>query len=299
MTIAEADRFYEQDERKYELAKNQEFLIWLQNIMSNGYQSLVELEDLQDMIDFIALWFEMKYPERELRFYEGCKSLDFDDIQPLSKVMDIRQLMYRLPHEILCLMQGKYRSLATGVRKIYDNNGDVIAYKTIILMRLSRKDEQDDSYDMEKKRNLCIYADSATGQVEMSDEIKDIAGDKEVTLAELLAILRQNYGEVFDLTPLERCLYNQVCDIELREKTLQLVALRLLYSRMTIPERGYERAKRFINEFNKKLGFELSSDEIDELIGKSDEAKKAIPEVNAGNRVRERKPKKDRKLVIL
>ena len=42
--------------------------------------------------------------------------------------------------------------------------------------------------------------------------------------------------------------------MELRHRILQLVALKLVYSKNTIPERGYERAKRFINEFNKKLG---------------------------------------------
>lgn len=54
--------------------------------------------------------------------------------------------------------------------------------------------------------------------------------------------------------------------MELRHRILQSVALKLLYSRNTIPERGYERAKRFINEFNKKLGLELSTEQIDEII---------------------------------
>ena len=54
--------------------------------------------------------------------------------------------------------------------------------------------------------------------------------------------------------------------MELRHRILQLVALKLLYSRNTIPERGYERAKRFINEFNKKLGLTLSAEQIDEII---------------------------------
>lgn len=67
---------------------------------------------------------------------------------------------------------------------------------------------------------------------------------------------------------MEKCIYDHNCDIELRERLLQLVALKLLYSKNTIPERGYERAKRFINEFNKKLGLTLSMKEIDEIIQK-------------------------------
>ena len=56
--------------------------------------------------------------------------------------------------------------------------------------------------------------------------------------------------------------------MELRHRILQLVALKLLYSRNTIPERGYERAKRFINEFNKKLDLTLSTEQIDEIINR-------------------------------
>ena len=54
--------------------------------------------------------------------------------------------------------------------------------------------------------------------------------------------------------------------MELRHRILQLVALKLLYSKNTFPERGYERAKRFINEFNKNLCLTLSTEEIDEIM---------------------------------
>lgn len=47
-----------------------------------------------------------------------------------------------------------------------------------------------------------------------------------------------------------------------------MVALKLLYSNRTIPERGYKRATRFINEFNKKMGLNLSTEEIDEIINR-------------------------------
>lgn len=71
-----------------------------------------------------------------------------------------------------------------------------------------------------------------------------------------------------DFTELKESVYDHDCDIELRNRVLQLVALKLLYSKNTIPERGYERAKRFINEFNKKLNLTLSTEEIDEAISR-------------------------------
>ena len=49
---------------------------------------------------------------------------------------------------------------------------------------------------------------------------------------------------------------------------LEFVALKLLYSRRTIPERGYERARRFMDEFNKKLGLNLSMERLDNIMNR-------------------------------
>lgn len=72
------------------------------------------------------------------------------------------------------------------------------------------------------------------------------------------------------------------CDVELRRRTLQLVALKLLYSHRTIPELGYERAKNFIDEFNSHLGLNLSSDEIKKVINRDYKADKIKVNQNEG-----------------
>ena len=82
----------------------------------------------------------------------------------------------------------------------------------------------------------------------------------------MLSIFKEKYINKLDFTKLKESVYDHNCDMELRHRILQLVALKLLYSRNTIPERGYERSKRFINEFNKKLGLTLSTKQIDEII---------------------------------
>ena len=43
MTIAEAERFYEQDTKKYEVEKNKEFLKWLKDSINGGYNSFMKL----------------------------------------------------------------------------------------------------------------------------------------------------------------------------------------------------------------------------------------------------------------
>ena len=81
MTIAEANRFYNQDEHLYELATNKAFLCWLKDRINHGYHCYLEIDELQELINNITTWYEMKYPERELEFYEGIKHMDFQDIK--------------------------------------------------------------------------------------------------------------------------------------------------------------------------------------------------------------------------
>ena len=263
MTIAQAERFYEQDSKKYEILKNKELLSWLKNSVKNGYHSFIDIEGLQKFVDNITNWYEIKYPEREMEFYEGIRYSDFENIKPLSKLMDIKQLMYRLPCEQLYLIECYYRSTGQGFRNVYDDKNEIVAKKPILFMSIYRKNIESSILP-----NFLLHADTDNGKVEIDYNLKDYVNTDNITLNELLNLFREKYSEEFSFTELEKCVYNHNCDVELRNKVLQLVALKLLYSRRTIPERGYERAKRFINEFNKKMNLNISTEEIDNAISK-------------------------------
>ena len=133
MTIAEADRFYEQDQKEYDVKNNKALLCWLKEKKRYGYKSFMEIDDLQELIDNVVRWYELKYPERELQTKEGVIFTNFRDIQSLSDVMDSRQLLYRLPHKQICLLESGYRARGGGAnntifmsvkRKEYDVNKD-------------------------------------------------------------------------------------------------------------------------------------------------------------------------------
>ena len=81
MTIAQAKRFYEQDTKKYDITKNKELLTWLKTSIKNGYHSFVDIECLQELIDNIVYWYEMKYPEREMELYEGTIDIRFENMK--------------------------------------------------------------------------------------------------------------------------------------------------------------------------------------------------------------------------
>lgn len=134
-------------------------------------------------------------------------------------------------------------------------------------MKINRKNEEECNPLWGKTPYFLLHANHMTGEVSKNYELEEYIGnDENICLDELLLIFNEKYTDELDFTELKESVYNHDCDIELRNRILQLVALKLLYSRNTIPERGYKRAKRFINEFNKKLGLTLSTDEIDEAL---------------------------------
>lgn len=265
MTIAQTERFYEQDTKDYEIEKNKDFLNWLKASIKDGYHCFMETEELQELINNIVNWYEIKYPERELEYFEGTRHMNFQDIKRISDVMNIRQLL-RLPHNQLCLMECGYRAKGWGQHPIY-KNGKEVDWKVQIFMRIDRKKEEECNPLLGKASYFLLHADHMTGEVSKDYELKEyIDNDENINLDELLSIFNKKYIDELDFTELKECVYDHNRDMELRHRILQLVALKLLYSRNTIPERGYERAKRFINEFNKELGLTLSAEQIDEII---------------------------------
>ena len=125
----------------------------------------------------------------------------------------------------------------------------------------------DESAQISSLKNISSTYTNLNRLIGLKYELEEYLDSEEnLNLDELLSIFKEKYTDELDFTELKESVYDHNCDMELRHRILQLVALKLLYSRNTIPERGYERAKRFINEFNKKLGLTLSAEQIDEII---------------------------------
>lgn len=265
MTIAQAKSFYAQDKKKYDVLKNKELLTWLNNAIKNGYHSFTNIEDLQSLIDNIVCWYEIKYPDREMALGRGISRVDFENIESLSNVMTLRQLMYRLPHKQLLLIKCKYQAGGGYSTDIYNEKGEIVGCKSIIGMNIDKKwVEPNDTLLNWELPYFPLRAESISGIVIDLGGLDEYIDTNNITLDELLTLLKEKYADTLDFSKLEQCIYNHNCDIELRRRILQLAALKLLYSYRTNPEYGYERAKRFIDEFNTELGLNLSTEEIDE-----------------------------------
>lgn len=266
MTISEAKKFYEQDEELYEIKKNKEFLKWLNNEIKNGYHSIAELETLQKLIDSIVAWYEIKYPEKE--FQTDWSYPDFKDIDSISSVMTTRQLLYRLTSAEYNVIDLGYRASGWGVSPIYEN-GKKVGEKSTIFMPIKIIKEEEPKNKWKSDDYFFVNAEHKTGRVIRNYQFdKYYSEEEDICLEELLSYFDNNYSDKLDYTELKECIKEYNIDIELRNKVLQLVALKLLYSEKTNPKNGYERANKFIEEFNNDLGLSLSTKEIDEIMNR-------------------------------
>lgn len=248
------------------IRKNKNFLCWLKSSIKDGYHCFVSLEDLQELINNIVSWYEIKNPKRELARSDGISYADFENLRELSDAMGLEQLFLRLPNNQLRLMKCEYRASGGGMRPVYEN-GKKVGLKPQIFMRIDRKEVMR-RFPLEIPCFL-LTADNMTGEVFRDSNLDEYLGNaSSVTLDELLHIFDVKYKNKLDYSELRACIYDHDSDLELRHRVLQLVAIKLLYSRNTVPERGYERAKRFINEFNDALGLTLSTDQIDEILNR-------------------------------
>ena len=275
MTIAQARKFYEQDQREYNLEENKEFLSWFKDKIKNDYYPFIEIEELQELINNITYWYEIKYPEREFEFDEGIKNLDFKSITPLSKSMNIYQLMYRLSDDQLCLINGEYRSNCGGIRNIYNGGSKVVDQKAVLYIVIKQINNNYNANDINNNLIICAYPN---GEVIINDSLKKYVDKERINLDELLSLFEEKYSHNLDFSVLKADVDDHNCDLELRKRILQLIALKLLYSQNTTPGRGYKRAKKFIDEFNKELNLNLSSEKIDNIINTNIEIEKSDSE---------------------
>ena len=265
MTKDELKNFYNNDLKKYDLKENTYFKVMFNRLLEEGYNLFIGLDEMQDLIDRLTFWYEIKYPEREFDFYDGKIVQDFAFKKELSDLMDINQLFFRLTDNQIKFLKGNYRSKIEKEYPIYEE-GKKIGVSKKVYFKINRN--SNDKY-YSKHKDFIISADAISGKVDSDYETLKYIDNDDITLNDLFQVFSENYADCLDFLELEQALKNNYVDNYLRDDILNFVALRLLYSKKTVLERGYKRAIRFMDEFNKRLGLNLSYDEIDELLNNS------------------------------
>lgn len=82
--------------KKYIVEKNKELLSFMKKAIKKGYQPTMQLEKLQDIIDTIDWWYEIKCPERQMSCYEDRRYYADENLEVPSHAMTPKQLLFRL-----------------------------------------------------------------------------------------------------------------------------------------------------------------------------------------------------------
>ena len=232
------------DTHKYDLKTNKDLISWLIKSLENGYNFNLSIEELQDLIDELVIWYEIKYPNT---------GIDNDFIETLN----MEKLLKHLPYKEASLLECRYRSRSVFPKLVYNDDYE-IEYTPHLMMNIKTKENTDED------TTYIIYVDSLTGYVAKED---DKYFKKDLKLEKLLFTLREKYHDKLEFSDIEECVYNHYCDFELRKMILEYAALKLLFSVNSNLENGYMRAKKLIEDFNEEFDAHLSLFEIESIMG--------------------------------
>ena len=257
MTIKEANDFYYNGDI-YLQNRVKDLFNWLESSIKDGYETELGLVDFKNLINKIVNWYEIKYPEREYSAKKGTTFVGLNEVESLADYLSVDELMYRLEEDEINLLNCPYRGSIFGPSM---SDGKESMYTGIEITKLK---ENKSIYG-----SLAFYVmiDCFSGKVlytNITGEF-DLPNEKGMPIEEMLKRYQESYKDSLGLNELKKLIYIHETDIELRHRLLELVALKLLYSKNTIPEHGYDRAIKFINEFNERFELTLSDEEINEL----------------------------------
>lgn len=246
MTIAEAENFYNQDEQKYILNKNKKILNFINEKNKEGITIGLNIEQMQQIIDNIVLFFEFKYPNsflHDLRYHSNDKNECFKTCQTISNQLDISQLKYHLHHDEVNFLECSYGNRVE-ITKEKKNLWDL----TSLYVSINTNGEID-IHDLNKLKEF-KFLDNIEGIYQASDLLgRFIESPIDVNYSNLTKAVNRHKAE-----------------IQLRNIILELIPLKLIYSNSTLPEYGYIRAKNFARMFSKEYNLKIDLNEVDEIM---------------------------------
>ena len=252
--MSETENFYKQDEQKYILSENKDILNFIKQKKLEGIDFILSVAEMQQMMDDIALFFEFKYPDSfisDLIYKREKSEKDMQICQQLAKSLDIEQLKYRLHHDYIKFLDCPYGDYIR-ITKEKENLWDL----TDISIRVNDIGEIE-PYDL-KILEECNFLSNIDGIKKISDLLGRF----------IESPINVNYCE------LSKAVIRHKTYIQIRNMILQLIPIKIIYSKSTLPEYGYIRAKNFVRMFNKEYNLNISMNEVDEIMHQDYSTKK-------------------------
>lgn len=246
MTIYEAENFYNQDEQNYILNQNKKIINFIDDKKNDGIHLDLNIEQLQQLIDSIVIFFEFKYPNsflHDLRYQSNDENERFKTCQTISNQLDISQLKYHLHHDAVNFLECSYSNMVE-ITKEKKNSWDL----TNLIININSNGE----IDVDDLNNLKEF--------KFLDNIEGLHLASDLLGRFIESPIDVNYSN------LTKAINKHKANIKLRNMILELIPLKLIYSNSTLPEYGYIRAKNFVRMFNKEYNLKLELNEVDEIM---------------------------------
>lgn len=249
MTGEQINNFYKQDQKKYILNENNVILEFMKQKKQENICFILDIEQMQQMMSDIVLFFEFKYPDNflcNLLYKIKYEKKQNVECQKIAKTLNIEQLKYRLYHDYVQFLDCPYSShihISKEKRHLWECS--------FISIRIDDKGYIE-PYDLEDLKE--------------NKFLENIEGIKKAS--DLLGRFIESTIEV-DYSELTNVVFKHKANMELRNMVLELIPLYMIYSKNTLPEYGYIRAKSFIRMFNKEYSLNMNTEEIDEIMNRN------------------------------
>lgn len=243
MTGLEWENFEKYDNKEYIVEQNTEFIKYYEAKLKEGYYPALDLNEIQNLIDKLAMFFEFKYPEEMFNasmYPDGTKKEVFHKCSKIAKKLDIEQLKYRLTHKELYFLDCEYPIYFTLKRpkELFKSDNSMVRIES---------DGKIDPLELES--------------LKFDGFIENIDG---ITRVEDLLVRYFSQETNIDYSELERAITNHKNSVAIRNKVLEMTMQKMLYS--SLPEHGYVRAKRFMKMFNKEYNSGLNMKKLDDIM---------------------------------
>ncbi len=243
MTGLEWENFEKYDNKEYIVEQNAEFIKYYEAKLKEGYYPVLDLNEIQNLIDKLAMFFEFKYPEEMFNasmYPDGTKKEVFHKCSKIAKKLDIEQLKYRLTHKELYFLDCEYPIYFTLKRpkELFKSDNSMVRIES---------DGKIDPLELES--------------LKFDGFIENIDG---ITRVEDLLVRYFSQETNIDYSELERAITNHKNSVAIRNKVLEMTMQKMLYS--SLPEHGYVRAKRFMKMFNKEYNSGLNMKKLDDIM---------------------------------
>lgn len=241
--------------KRYELLKRKELLGYLKVQNLKGYVSYLDVNEINSLINKVSAWYDLKYPNYELAKLD-INNFKLEDMNILSQYMNSDELFKRLSFLENTFLMGEYRYKKAG--SIKRSNNKIDNFVDVIWIEVPRKSLDPKCSMWLKPLDLKLLVDVKSGMVLNIGELDDyIYNVHSLKLDDLLKAL-EPFKDTLDLRNILYVVKTHNVDLELRNKVLELISLKLVNS----SSYGYFKAEEMFKDFNKELDTKFDIDDV-------------------------------------